>query len=127
MRLHPAIRRTATIMDALSRPRPLDRRRAVQRFRRTGAGRRRRNRRDRRAPIWRELPVRDRAHRRPRDRGDREGAVAGGDELRGPRETVGWARSASSLRAHADRQQVGTLRFAYPVLLITTGQKPLPL
>src|SRR6266446_2072772 len=130
MRLHPAICRVAGLVDALSRPRPVDRRGAVQRFRWAGAGRRRRNLRNRRTPIWRELPdhrqggsqwrrlpsvlpvglgpaparpaalelpqvsdrprrrdrselpLRDRADRRPGDRGDREGAFAGGDELR---------------------------------------------
>ena len=44
VRLHPAICRAAGFVEALPRARPDDRRRSVERFRRTGAGRRHRNR-----------------------------------------------------------------------------------
>ncbi len=55
VRLHAAICRVATAVERVSRPRLDDCRRSLQRFRRTGAGRRRRDRANRAAPIWRYL------------------------------------------------------------------------
>ena len=63
VRLHAAICRIAGIVDRVSRSRPDDHRRSLQRFRRPGTGRRDRNRGDRTAPIWRHLSDRGKGRR----------------------------------------------------------------
>src|ERR1043166_8670602 len=58
MWLHAAICRTAGIVERVSEPRPDHPRRAVQRFRRTGAGWLKRNRGDGATSLWRHVPDR---------------------------------------------------------------------